>query len=447
MYDLKTVYQLQEHFEVAHSTESTDVIQALKGIFDKAKRKILKQDPVDNGDFRQPSFESEAVFVDKTISPDCIWEFQDVGLTSSHTSYFKKVREKKINRNRIETNKILITLEKLICDISSDPEKRKEFEKSIVPWVPDSDVPLCPGCAKSFGLSRRWHHCRLCGYVMCNSCSFFISYDFARKLIVPAISDDQQLLKMQNSVARRPSNISLMSVVHLGSDHHLIRICKECNMLLQHHDKMVQQRNHRPVIVEIYDRLKDCINQVENQVPVYMEMLESLNSGETNYQLQDIQELKIKITKLAEKIDIHSKRIAKLEPTEEASGSHTIQLQSGIRMAASQFLRNMVIGLPSPPTKEELEQYRSQRLDQVLRRIQQEKEAELMLSKKETSKTPSPEAVEEEDDPLVQQMKNIRKYIQQAKMDRKFDEVKMLEANLKELKLEHARQEAEKRKS
>lgn len=46
---------------------------------DKAKRKILKQDTVDYGDFRQPSFESEAVFVDKTISPDCIWEFQDVG--------------------------------------------------------------------------------------------------------------------------------------------------------------------------------------------------------------------------------------------------------------------------------------------------------------------------------------------------------------------------------
>lgn len=47
------------------------------------------------------------------------------GFQSSHTRYFKKVREKKINRYIIETNKLLIRLDKLICDISSDPEKRK----------------------------------------------------------------------------------------------------------------------------------------------------------------------------------------------------------------------------------------------------------------------------------------------------------------------------------
>ncbi|GBN97479.1 hypothetical protein AVEN_230313-1 [Araneus ventricosus] len=33
MYDLHTVDQLQEHFDVNHSTEDTDVIQALKGFF------------------------------------------------------------------------------------------------------------------------------------------------------------------------------------------------------------------------------------------------------------------------------------------------------------------------------------------------------------------------------------------------------------------------------
>lgn len=131
-------------------------------------------------------------------------------------------------------------------------------------------------------------------------------------------------------------------------------------------------------------------------------------------------------------------------------------------MAASQFLRNMVIGLPSAPTQEELTQYQSQRLDQVHRRIQQEKEAELLLTKKESSKSPSPVKTPtskpmdsgwcvnmdtaEEEDPMVQQMKNIRKYIQQAKMDRKDDEVKMLEMNLKELKLEYARQEEERRR-
>ncbi|KAF8783196.1 rabenosyn-5-like isoform X2 [Argiope bruennichi] len=461
MYDLHTIDQLQEHFDVNHSTEDTDVIQALKGFFDKAKRKILKQDTLDS-DFIKPPFEIEPVYTVKSDFVDISWE-QDLGLISSHTQYFKMLRDKKINRYVIETNKLLIRLDKLICDISSDPEKKKEYEKSIVPWVADSDVPLCPGCAKSFGLSRRWHHCRLCGYVMCNSCSFFISYDFARKLTLPAISDDQRLLQKSSPVSRKGSAASLMSVVNIGSDHQNLRICKDCNMLLQRHDKMLELKNHRPVIVQLYERLRECMSEVDKLVPHYKEMIESLNSGETDYQLQDVQELKFKITKLAEKIDTHSKRIAKLESTDEESNSRALQLQSGIRMAASQFLRNNVLTLPSPPTEEELARYRSMRLDQVHRRIQQEKEAEMLRNQKESSKSPSPvkspnqqrvaepvspdtgwcvstDSVKEEEDPMVQQIKIIHKYIKQAKLDHKYDEVKMLENNLKELQLEHSKQ-------
>ncbi|GIY70258.1 rabenosyn-5 [Caerostris darwini] len=470
MYDLHTVDQLQEHFDVNHSTEDNDVIQALKGFFDKAKRKILKQDTLDN-DFIKPSFEPEPVINLKSDAIYISWEPQDVGLTTSHTQSFKTLREKKINRYVIETNKLLIRLDKLICDISIDPEKKKEFEKSIVPWVADSDVPLCPGCAKSFGLSRRWHHCRLCGFVMCNSCSFFISYDFARKLTLPAISDDQRLLQKSSPVSRKGSAASLMSVVNLSSDHHLLRICKDCNMLLQRHDKMVELKNHKPVVVQIYERLRECMGEVNKLIPQYKEVIESLNSGETDYQLQNAQELKIKITKLAERIDAHSKRIAKLESTDEENSSRAVQLQSGVRMAASQFLRTSVLVLPNPPSQEEFARYQSMRLDQVHRRIQQEKEAEMLWNQKESSKSPSPvkspapvktpaqrvaepvtpdtgwcvstDAAKEEEDPMIQQIKNIHGYIEQARLDQRYDEVKMLENNLKELQLEHSRQKTE----
>ncbi|GBO35666.1 hypothetical protein AVEN_164819-1 [Araneus ventricosus] len=134
-------------------------------------------------------------------------------------------------------------------------------------------------------------------------------------------------------------------------------------------------------------------------------------------------------------------------------------------MAASQFLRNNILALPSPPTEAELARYRSMRLDQVHRRIQQEKEAEMLRNQKESSKSPSPvkspnqqrvaepvspgtgwcvstDSVKEEEDPMVQQINIIHKYIKQAKLDHKYDEVKMLENNLKELQLEHSRQKA-----
>lgn len=41
----------------------------------------------------------------------------------------------------------------------------------------------------------------------------------------------------------------------------------------------------------------------------------------------------------------------------------------------------------------------------------------------------------EESDPMIQQMNIIRGYVKQAKQARKWDEVKMLEDNLKELQL------------
>lgn len=52
---------------------------------------------------------------------------------------------------------------------------------SLVTWIPDDLVHLCPTCARSFGLLQRKHHCRLCGAIMCNKCSQFLSFIAASK--------------------------------------------------------------------------------------------------------------------------------------------------------------------------------------------------------------------------------------------------------------------------
>jgi hypothetical protein len=59
-----------------------------------------------------------------------------------------------------------------------------EFEQNIVEWVDDSKVSLCPSCAKTFGLSRRKHHCRLDGFVICNQCSQFLPFSIARRIFM-----------------------------------------------------------------------------------------------------------------------------------------------------------------------------------------------------------------------------------------------------------------------
>ena len=55
------------------------------------------------------------------------------------------------------------------------------FEKSVVMWTPDSEVKNCPFCGRSFGMTRRRHHCRLCGGIMCDRCSHFLTHAYASK--------------------------------------------------------------------------------------------------------------------------------------------------------------------------------------------------------------------------------------------------------------------------
>ncbi|KAM7309369.1 hypothetical protein ISCGN_013000, partial [Ixodes scapularis] len=170
--DLGTIEELTAHFEAAHSAEEKDVLQSLKGLIGRAKRKILKEK--DLGDSRAEEDDN---------GPDSFsrlnWDYQEIGATQRHTEAFRSIRSQRVERYVSQTNKLLIRLGKLLSDAPADPEKRKAHEKSIVPWIQDGDVKLCPGCAKPFNLSRRRHHCRLCGGIMCHVCSQFLDFALA----------------------------------------------------------------------------------------------------------------------------------------------------------------------------------------------------------------------------------------------------------------------------
>ena len=57
------------------------------------------------------------------------------------------------------------------------------LEKSLVPWIADSEVKFCPICKKQFNVARRRHHCRLCGGIMCAKCSAFASATFSGEVM------------------------------------------------------------------------------------------------------------------------------------------------------------------------------------------------------------------------------------------------------------------------
>lgn len=210
--DFRTIQDLQEHFLKCNEntndsfsssfTQINDSIKTqvgfqLKNLFAKTKGRKFKNDSdlvYEDNDYSVPAKSNGPSFVfywrnqmqigTLKIHVLCVLIFIFpifilLGPTKSHFDYFKKIRDPRVERHVIETNKLLIRLDKLVTDAPSDPEKRKIHERTVVQWANNPDVKLCPSCAKSFNFSRRRHHCRLCGGIMCHNCSEFLEFTLA----------------------------------------------------------------------------------------------------------------------------------------------------------------------------------------------------------------------------------------------------------------------------
>ncbi|XP_052782035.1 rabenosyn-5-like [Mya arenaria] len=474
MKDLGTVSQLQSHFEEAHSNEDKATLNQLRGLFDRAKKKILGEKE------REASFDNSqqgsSTIVTKSTSLFDVdyWQPQDVGVTRSWTDTFRGVRDARVDKYVVETNKLLIRLDKLISpDAPTDAGKRKAFEKSVVMWTPDSEVKSCRFCGRTFGMTRRRHHCRLCGGIMCDRCSQFLTHAYAKKLTNPAFSFDGG--RDQGFLKRAGSNSSLNSLFSTEGDPH-IRSCEECRKLLERRDQLMEQRNTKTSIVILYEKMKSLIEDCEMQLESYLPMVESLSAGESSYRLYDATRKRGELVKKYEFIDQISKRILTLNVNnEEEMSPKQALLQKSIRTYASNFMQENMMGLQALPSEEQYAALQKKRTVEVQKQIALDRQAVLHAQEIERQKLgkdkgtpsreddrrdrsgskshtrsssygwkPSDHAVRESnDDPMLQQMEIIRGYIREAKKANKLDEVKMLEENLQELKLAFTSQQKE----
>lgn len=148
------------------------IVLAFLEVYGKAKKKILKLDEHELQNFKELTLNKYHIEYS---------EPQDPGPSRTHTDHFKTVRRQRLDHRTAETNKLIIRLDRLLRTFGSD---RKQQEQELVAWLDGSTVTRCPSCASSFNIARRQHHCRLCGSIMCNSCSYFLTYDVARKLLL-----------------------------------------------------------------------------------------------------------------------------------------------------------------------------------------------------------------------------------------------------------------------
>ncbi|XP_004070825.1 rabenosyn-5 [Oryzias latipes] len=482
--DLQSFYQLQGHYEEEHSGDDRHVRGQLKSLVQKAKKakdKLLKRDGEDRLD--TGSYES---FYYGGVDP-YMWEPQELGATRSHLDIFKKHRAARIDHYVIEVNKLIIRLEKLTSfdRVNSDSAKIRAIEKSVVSWVNDSDVPFCPDCGNKFNIRNRRHHCRLCGSIMCRRCMEFVPLPLAQKLIygtrealcVPGSPGQTQTLPAGGGSSgmgsRRGSISSLSSVTSMleEKDDEKIRCCHHCMDTLLKKQQKLDEKDNIPDIVKLYERLMMCMVKVDEKAPDYIRMAESLNAGETTYNLDTAGGLRLEVQKYYELIDALSKKILTLGLKDEPPPHpKALQLQKMIRYSATLFVQEKLLGLMSLPTKEKYEELKKKRKQEQERRLQQERLAaqEALKRRQEAEKIcspangelpqarraqrmtkasgwlPSAESVHsrsELEDPLLQQIQNIQSFLRQAREAQKADEVAMLEENLRQLQDEYDQQQ------
>lgn len=460
-----------------------------------------------------------------TTDPIEDWKFQmNIGQRRSHNEYFRMIRESRIERYIFETNKLLIRLDKLLNDYPpiSDPVRRREHEQSIVQWVDEKIVNLCPFCASKFNiLTRKKHHCRLCGAVMCTRCSMFIDYEFAYRLITPFGIDDSNtemnlnVLKFRkartDSISSNTSTATTITGAQIG--HAIkslvgndgansemadkIRLCLDCKSLLDNRNRKLDIAYSKPMIIELYKQMREPLDEIERLIPVLFKMSSSLNKGESTFNLKDANELKQKLAKLGETADHLSRRIEVLDavrpkptpenpkPNLQYPSIRAQNLQLAIRRSTVAFLRKRLLGFPELPDENRFAILRKQNEQLIQKRIAYEKS--LMLREQQqhqftsSSSTSSitnmnitsqrrerdgkrepiislddgfisqssstdlwrnmneherEQIMNQENDPMLQQMSIIKSYIRQARQNYRYEEVAMLEENLKELEIE-----------
>ncbi|XP_071384663.1 rabenosyn-5 [Centroberyx affinis] len=484
--DLQSFYQLQDHYEEEHSGDDRHVRGQLKSLVQKAKKakdKLLKRDGEDRPD--TGSYES---FYYGGVDP-YMWEPQELGATRSHLDFFKKHRAARIDHYVIEVNKLIIRLEKLTSfdRTNSDAAKIRAIEKSVVSWVSDSDVPFCPDCGNKFNIRNRRHHCRLCGSIMCRKCMEFVPLPLAYKLTsgtrealcVPGSPGQSQSppagAASSGMGSRRGSISSLSSVTSMleEKDDEKIRCCHHCMDTLLKRQQKLEEKDHMPDIVKLYERLRLCMDKVDEKAPEYIRMAESLNAGEITYNLDTAGGLRLEVQKYYELIDALSKRILTLGAKDDPPPHpKTLQLQRMVRYTATLFVQEKLLGLMSLPTKEKYEELKEKRKQEQEKRLQQERLAsqEALKRRQESEKNrpaastngelpqapraprmtkaggwlPSSDSRHtrsELEDPLLQQINNIQSFLRQAREAQRADEVAMLEENLSQLQDEYDQQQ------
>ncbi|KAI0332118.1 hypothetical protein GY45DRAFT_1299787 [Cubamyces sp. BRFM 1775] len=295
-------------------------------------------------------------------------------------------------------------------------------EQKITPWEDDAAVSQCPLCTASFHpLTNRKHHCRLCGRIIC---SLPVKYPQRPQTCSLLFVVDQTTGRIEEvgegvdyGVRRRTTSTSGKRGEALSQEEKFlkgVRICRDCRPVL-----LRQQYIHEMVSVPLFSKLYEVFisleKEIEEELPVFQELMISLSKQERP--TPEASAARKRLLEAFAQYDALAKRIRKLPC---APGSSQDRVQNAILTRANLFLQKHMFPLQSLPKP-----------------------------KKATTSTTSPSPAPPEDQiidpdsevarvlqPLLEQEALLETFVEEAKAHRKFEDVKTLKNNLREIRAE-----------
>ncbi|VDN05744.1 unnamed protein product [Thelazia callipaeda] len=449
MEDLGDLTTLHAHVEKYHPRPVSvdNSLDHIKGIIDKAKQKILHIDNTSfsTGDANSSNTVTTVSSFLTTINGRETEKFssskhrfsslQGLGITRSHTNFYLKCRAPCINDVAVKTNNLIIRLDKLINQTPFDSSKRKAFERETVPWKMDCDVLRCQTCSAKFSFTRRRHHCRLCGEVICHICSKFFSFIDARKLTNPAVaaqlleeinnpdirvvkessnalprsasvaqtlrqavsSESLQSVRLKSEklltstlslIKRDDTEVSLTSLLLQDGSEHL-RICNACKTLLDVRNEKMEMAISPPMLVVLYERLCSLIHDAQKLLSSYVRISESLSRGEVMYTLDSAVQLRERLIRLQKEIDSVSSGMEKLNNGDESKSNRLTCKEQIIRKNIREFcltiLQQLVAQMNLHPTEDQYQELLEKRRIDIKRRIDMERKRNALILKPSAS--------------------------------------------------------------
>lgn len=311
----------------------------------------------------------------------------------SHWHLFVEARKKHNENICLETNKLVLRLDKLVNPDDGD-DQRSGLDKSLVEWTQDDLVKLCPFCAKSFTIARRRHHCRPCGAVLCNACSHFLEYRDACKLVRPAKLYTDPYDRIEDRLRAKGDE-----------DKPKIRTCEDCKRLLDKRIRSIDDYYCQPEFSELYDKLHSTMIEADKLMLSYESMI--------NDKRQPTPELKQKIQELKHSVASISSKLAKMSERESGKQAY---LFSVITQSVSYWFKET-----TEDKRARVEGTRSER--QPSGWVPEQPASSLK--------------VDESEDPLLIQIKNLEEYIRQARLADRYEEVSSLEESKRDLEIEY----------